>query len=61
MSVLDLAKEIRRMAATATLSQDVIDLFEKTVGLLTEQVTKLEAENSNLKKQVENLQRNSAN
>ena len=49
------------MAATATLSQDVIDLFEKTVALLTEQITKLEAENSNLKKQVENLQSRSAN
>ena len=56
MSAFDIAKEIRRMAATATLSKDVIDLFEKTLALLTDQITTLEAEKANLKKQVENLQ-----
>jgi predicted nuclease with TOPRIM domain len=56
MSALDTAKEIGRMAATATLSKDVIDLFEKKVALLTEQVASLESENMNLKKKVENLE-----
>jgi hypothetical protein len=57
MSALDTAKELRRMVATATLSKDVIDLFEKKVALLTEQVTTLETENMDLKKKkVENLQ-----
>jgi FtsZ-binding cell division protein ZapB len=56
MSALDTAKEIGRMAATATLSKDVIDLFEKKVALLTEQVAALETENSDLKQKVGNLQ-----
>lgn len=43
------------MATTATLTKDVIDLFEKKVGLLAEQVAALETENTNLKKQVANL------
>jgi predicted RNase H-like nuclease (RuvC/YqgF family) len=56
MSALDTAKEIGRMAATATLGKDVIDLFEKKVALLTEQVAALEAENAELKKKVENFE-----
>src|ERR1051325_7704845 len=56
MSALDTAKEIGRMAATATLSKDVIDLFEKKVALLTEQVATLETENANLNQKVAGLQ-----
>lgn len=56
MSALDTAKELGRMAATATLSKDVIDLFEKKVALLTEQVAALQTENANLKQKVKSLE-----
>jgi len=46
MSAIDTAKEIGRIASTATLGKDVIDLFEKKVALLAEQVTTLETENT---------------
>jgi DNA-binding MarR family transcriptional regulator len=49
MSAIDTAKEIARIASTASLGKDVIDLFEKKVALLAEQVTTLETENANLK------------
>ena len=49
MSAIDTAKEIARIASTASLGKDVIDLFEKKVVLLAEQVTTLETENANLK------------
>src|SRR6266481_3213840 len=49
MSAIDTAKEIARIASTASLGKDVIDLFEKRVALLAEQVTTLETENANLK------------
>jgi hypothetical protein len=52
MSAIDTAKEIARIASTATLGKDVIDLFEKKVALLAEQVTTLETENANLKQKV---------
>lgn len=55
MGALDTVKELGRIATTATHTKDVIDLFEKKVGLLTEQVAALETENTNLKQQVENL------
>jgi hypothetical protein len=55
MSAIDTAKEIARIASTATLGKDVIDLLEKKVGLLAEQVTTLETENANLKQKVANL------
>src|SRR6266496_1793398 len=57
MSALETAKEIGRMAATATLSKDVIDLFEKKVALLTEQVSALETENANLKRKAAELEK----
>jgi len=56
MSALDTAKEIGRIAATATLGKDIIDLLEKKVALLTEQITALETENANLKQKVANLE-----
>lgn len=49
MGALDTAKEIGRIAVTSGLSQEIITLLEKKVGLLTEQVSSLEAENTNLK------------
>ncbi len=55
MSAIDTAKEIARIASTATLGKDVIDLLEKKVTLLTEQVTTLETQNTDLKQKVANL------
>ena len=55
MSAIDTAKEIARIASTATLGKDVIDLLEKKVTLLTEQVTTLETQNTDLKQKVTNL------
>src|ERR1700694_4355348 len=57
MSALDTAKELGRMAATATLSKDVIGLFEKKVALLMEQVAALETGNAELKNEVGNLEK----
>jgi hypothetical protein len=55
MSAIDTAKEIARIASTASLGKDVIDLLEKKVGLLAEQITTLETENANLKQKVPNF------
>jgi hypothetical protein len=60
MSAIDTAKEIARIASTATLGKDVIDLLEKKVTLLAEQVTTLETENTNLKQKVANLEQQRA-
>lgn len=55
MSAIDTAKEIARIASTASLGKDVIELLEKKVGLLAEQITTLETENVKLKQKVANL------
>ena len=55
MSAIDTAKEIARIASTASLGKDIIDLLEKKVGLLAEQITTLETENANLKQKVANF------
>jgi DNA-binding MarR family transcriptional regulator len=55
MSAIDTAKEIARIASTASLGKDVIELLEKKVGLLAEQITTLETENADLKQKVANL------
>ncbi|PYM05332.1 MAG: hypothetical protein DMF15_16050 [Verrucomicrobia bacterium] len=55
MSAIDTAKEIARIASTASLGKDVIELLEKKVGLLAEQITTLETENAKLKQKVANL------
>lgn len=62
MSATDIAKEIVRIATTATLSKDVIDLLEKKLSLLTEEieslrskVSHLEVENATLKAQLQHL------
>jgi FtsZ-binding cell division protein ZapB len=52
----EIAKDVIRIATTAGLGKDVIDLLEKKISLLTEQITTLETENTNLKKKVENLE-----
>jgi hypothetical protein len=63
MSATDIAKDIVRIATTATLSKDVIDLMEKKLALLTEEIASLrskvlhlEAENASLKTQLQRLQ-----
>jgi hypothetical protein len=63
MSATDIAKDIVRIANTATLSKDVIDLLEKKLSLLTEEidslhskVSHLEVENADLKTQLQRLQ-----
>ncbi|MBU1055771.1 MAG: hypothetical protein KKC46_18375 [Proteobacteria bacterium] len=70
MGAFDIAKDAVRIASTAGLSKDVIDLLEKKLSLLTEEidtlhlkisnfetkVSHLEAENTNLKKQLQHLQ-----
>jgi len=55
MSALDTVKELGRMATTATLTKDVIDLFNQKVELLEKQVATLEQENTALKTQNSNL------
>jgi hypothetical protein len=45
-----LLKKIGRIAAATTLGKDVIDLLEKKMTLLTEQITTLETENTNLER-----------
>ena len=55
MSAIDTAKEIARIASTASLGKDVIELLEKKVGLLAEQIKTLETEKANLKQNVANL------
>jgi hypothetical protein len=43
MSTMDTAKEIIRIGSTAGLSKDVIDLLERKVALLTDEITALTA------------------
>jgi hypothetical protein len=70
MSAMDTAKEIVRLGSTAGLSKDVIDLMEKKLVLLTDElevsnrknvsletkVSKLEIENAQLRAQINNPQ-----
>ena len=70
MSAYQLAKDAARIASTATLSKDVIDLLQAKLSLLAEQIvlldkkvalferenSDLKAENKNLRAQLENLQ-----
>jgi len=63
MSAADTAKDIIRIASTAHLSKDIIDLLEKKLALLTDEnamlatkVSQLEVENRQLKTQVQNSQ-----
>ena len=57
MSALDTVKELGRMATTATLTKDVIDLSKEKVALLTDQVAKLEKENAVLKTEKANFEK----
>ena len=63
MSTTDLAKDAIRIATTAGLSKDVIDLLEKKLALMTEEglffkesLAKSIAENDALKLKVKNLE-----
>ncbi|QHI68674.1 hypothetical protein [Tichowtungia aerotolerans] len=49
MGTSDLAKEALRIAGTAGLSKDVIDLLKEKINLLDEKVDDLTSENSSLK------------
>src|SRR5438309_668694 len=55
MSAIDTAKEIARIASTARLGKDVIELLEKKVGFVADQITTLETENAQLKQKVANI------
>src|SRR6266436_2685608 len=55
MSAYQLAKDAARIASTATLSKDVIDLLQTKLSLLTEQTAGLEKENAELKAENANL------
>src|ERR1039458_3533231 len=64
MGATDTIKEFARIATTAGLTKDVIDLLDKKASLLAEQVAALEQENTtllrenlNLKLENENLQK----
>jgi uncharacterized phage infection (PIP) family protein YhgE len=56
MSPQEIAKDAIRIATTAGLSKDVIDLLKEKVTLLTEKITTLEQENANLKKKAAELE-----
>jgi hypothetical protein len=55
MGAQDIAKDAIRIATTAGLSKDVIDLLKEKVALLTEQIETLETEKANLKQKVADL------
>lgn len=63
MSVFDTTKEIVRIGITAGLSKDVIDLLEKKLALLTDELAlvhrknaEFQAENAQLRQQLQRLQ-----
>ena len=56
MNPLEIAKEIFGLAVNAGLKKDVVDLLEKKVGLLTEEITALKTENANLKAKLYDLE-----
>ena len=56
MSASELAQEAARLAATHTLSKDVIDLLKEKLSLLEEKVAQLETENAELRKNVPKAQ-----
>ncbi|MCG8601077.1 MAG: bZIP transcription factor [Verrucomicrobiales bacterium] len=57
MSAANIAKDAIRIAHTAGLSKDVIDLLERKITLLSDQVTSLETENASLQAKIDQLER----
>ena len=55
MGAADTIKEFARIATTAGLTKDVIDLLDKKASLLAEQVASLEQENTTLLRENRNL------
>jgi len=60
MGATDIAKDAIRIATTAGLSKDVIDLLEKKVSLLTDEINNLESENKSLQSKVSTLEAENA-
>lgn len=56
MGTSDIAKDAIRAIQTAGLSKDVIDLLEKKISLLAEENTSLKAENSELRKKLDEFE-----
>lgn len=56
MSASDTAKDVIRIATTAGLSKDVIDLMDRKLALLTSENAELKTQITVFKAQVENLQ-----
>jgi DNA-directed RNA polymerase specialized sigma subunit len=61
MSATDIAKEVVRIASTHGLAKDVIDLMEKKLALLTQEVTDLTSKNTILVTRVSQLESDKAN
>ena len=57
MGGAEIAKDAIRIATTAGLSKDVIDLLERKISLLVEQNTTLQTENTNLKQETADLRK----
>jgi regulator of replication initiation timing len=55
MSAADTIRDVVRIATTAGITKDVIDLLERKAGLLAEQVAALEKENTALLRENRNL------
>src|SRR5262249_23302167 len=54
---IDIGKEIISLASTAGIKKDIIDLLKEKVTLLTEKIAALEADNSELKQKVTDLEK----
>lgn len=61
MSATDIAKDILRIANTASMTRDVIDLMEKKLALLTQEVADLTSKNTGLVAQVSQLEADKKN
>jgi regulator of replication initiation timing len=55
MSAIDTAKDVVRIASTAGLAKDVIDLMEKKIALLTGEIDDLTLKNTALSKRTSSL------
>jgi hypothetical protein len=56
MNPLEIAREIFGIAINAGLKKDIVDLLEKKVGLLTEEIDTLKTQNASLKAKLYDLE-----